>query len=92
MKVIIAGGRDWELSLGDFRFLDGLRSGLALCGDPIEMVISGGATGVDTDGELWAEKYSIPIRRFHPKWDEQGLAAGPLRNQAMAECAGQDGH
>ncbi|MDR5657628.1 SLOG family protein [Halodesulfurarchaeum sp. HSR-GB] len=65
-------------------------------------VISGGADGVDTFGEKWADKNDLPIARFEPEWDDidhpdavvregqygkYDAAAGPRRNRWMAEYA-----
>ena len=43
--TIIAGGRDYNLTLSDEAWLDTL---------PIREVVSGGASGVDAGGEAWA--------------------------------------
>ena len=76
MKLIIAGGRDYHLTPEDYEFLDGL--------DDVTEVISGGATGADHDGELWAIDREIPVIRVDPNWEKHGKAAGPIRNRQMA--------
>jgi len=48
-------------------------------------VISGGARGVDTGGELFAQVNKIPVKLFPADWDIHGRAAGPIRNKQMAE-------
>jgi hypothetical protein len=80
MKVIVAGGRD----VTDVAAVsDAIReSGFA----PSE-IVSGGASGVDSIGEMWARWNNVPIRRFEADWEEHGRAAGPIRNRAMANYA-----
>ncbi len=76
--TIIAGGRDYKLTLSDEAWLDTL---------PIREVVSGGASGADAGGEAWAKKRGIPIKRFPADWKTHGRAAGPIRNRQMAEYA-----
>jgi hypothetical protein len=53
----------------------------------IEQVVSGGASGVDTAGENFANIVDIEIERFPADWNTHGKAAGPIRNKQMAEYA-----
>jgi hypothetical protein len=76
--TIIAGGRDYNLTLSDEAWLATL---------PIREVVSGGASGADAGGEAWAKKRGIPIKRFPADWKTHGRAAGPIRNRQMAEYA-----
>lgn len=78
IKVIIAGGRDYELTESDFSRLDELS---------IKEVVSGGAKGADLGGEIWAQSRKVPVKKFPADWKRFGPAAGPKRNQAMAEYA-----
>lgn len=78
LRTIIAGGRDYSLTLSDEAWLDTL---------PIREVVSGGASGADAGGEAWAKKRGIPIKRFPADWKTHGRAAGPIRNRQMAEYA-----
>jgi hypothetical protein len=78
ISVIIAGGRDYELTETDLEKLGEL---------PIREVVSGGASGVDLGGEKWAESRGIPVKRFPADWKRHGRGAGPRRNRAMAEYA-----
>lgn len=80
MKLIIAGGRDYELNAVDFWRLERM---LPL----VKEVVSGGARGADKCGELWAEVNKIPVRRFPADWNTHGRRAGMLRNREMAEYA-----
>ena len=91
MKVIIAGGRDYVWLVRDYGFLDDLAASSKASGNPIEEVVSGGATGADTFGEAWATDNLIPIKRFLPDWKTHGRSAGPKRNRQMAEYVGEHG-
>lgn len=82
MKVIIAGSR----TITDYTLV---HNAIAASGwsDEITEVISGGAPGVDTLGEQWAKKHNIPITILAASWQLHGKAAGPIRNQEMADYA-----
>lgn len=81
MKLIVAGGRNYNLTDRDKSHLDALILS-------IECVVSGGCpTGVDRDAEAWAEALGIPVARFPADWQKHGRAAGPIRNREMAEYA-----
>ena len=79
MKLIVAGGRSYRLQPSDIEKLNNV-------GNVTELV-SGGATGVDSDAEAWAMSRNISITRFIPEWEHFGRAAGPIRNKKMAEYA-----
>lgn len=88
MKLIIAGGREYILGHEEIVWLRDIHWGAG----PVTEVVSGTATGVDTCGEMWAKMYRTPVKRFPAdwkKWREAGNpgAAGPERNQAMADYA-----
>lgn len=78
MKVIIAGGREIE----DYELL---LEAVLNAGFDITSVVSGTARGADKMGERFAEETGLPIYQFPAKWEEYGRAAGPIRNQVMAE-------
>jgi hypothetical protein len=85
MKLIIAGSRG-------IHDLDLLAQAIDASGfDPITLVLSGGAAGVDRLGESWAQARGIPVRRFVPDWDARGRSAGILRNVEMAAEADAGG-
>jgi hypothetical protein len=80
MKTIIAGGRDYYLDDDDTAKLDSLK-------DKITEVISGGAKGADSCGEIWAKNNSIPLKIYPADWNTHGKSAGYIRNKQMAEVA-----
>ena len=79
MKLIVAGGRDYHLTLHDIRRLESSNA--------ITKIVSGGASGVDNDAEKWGESRGIPVRIFKADWKRYGRCAGPLRNREMADSA-----
>jgi len=80
LKVIIAGGRDYHFILEDIQFLNNLHNELKFTA-----IISGGARGADTEGEIWAKENNIPIERYPAQWNHFGRSAGFIRNKLMAK-------
>jgi len=82
MRTIIAGSRH----LTDCSIVHSI---IAQCPwvNSVTTVVSGAAPGVDTCGELWATLNNKPFERYPADWNKHGRAAGPLRNQIMAERA-----
>jgi len=79
MKVIIAGGRDFD----DYKRLCSYCDYLLQYKDDIE-IVSGCAKGADKLGEQYAEERGYPIKRFPADWGSWGNRAGYLRNEEMA--------
>ena len=50
-------------------------------------IISGGATGADALAKRYAQEHLLPYWEMPAKWNEEGRAAGPLRNARMANEA-----
>lgn len=82
MKVIIAGGREGFDEETVFEILN-----VAAIDIEITEVVSGCAPGVDELGQLWASERGIPVKRFPADWNQHGKAAGPIRNEQMANYA-----
>jgi hypothetical protein len=84
MKLIIAGSRsitDYDTVQPEFdRALDDMNW-------TPDLIVSGGAPGIDTLGERYGKENEIYIQIFPAKWDEYGKAAGPQRNAQMVEYA-----
>ena len=80
MKIIIAGGRDFD----DYLLL---LQAVVKANFDITEVVSGGAPGADTLGELFASDMDLPLKRFPADWKRLGRAAGPIRNGEMAQYA-----
>lgn len=80
MKVIIAGSRTGFVARNVFEAIEAAAF-------PVSEVVSGGAKGVDKDGEYYATLNGIPISQFIPDWDKHGKKAGMLRNIQMGNYA-----
>lgn len=78
MKTVIAGSRDIHCMGHLFRAIKD-------SGYEITEIVSGGAKGVDTLGEMWGDLKGIPVTQFLPDWGKYGRSAGPMRNAQMAE-------
>jgi hypothetical protein len=81
MKVIIAGGRNFEnytlLKLKCNAILNEVK-------DEIQ-IVSGGAKGADKLGERYAREKGYICKIFEADWDKNGKAAGFIRNEEMAK-------
>lgn len=80
IRLIIAGGRDYELTTEDQIFLESLIP-------RITCVVSGGARGADRAGERFAKHFGLNLKVFKADWDKLGKSAGYRRNEQMAEFA-----
>lgn len=80
MKLVIAGSRHL---LPPLEYLDeAIERNIGI--KKITRVISGGARGVDLQGEKWAEKEGLPYIRFVPGWGLHGRKyAAYIRNNDM---------
>lgn len=79
-KVIIAGSRNFN----DYDMLK------AFCDSIITepcIVVSGNAQGADRLGEKYAQEKHYDVAMFLPQWSRHGKAAGPIRNELMADYA-----
>lgn len=54
-------------------------------GYEIDEVISGGANGIDLDGERWGHENGKRVTRYEADWDTHGKKAGIMRNIVMGE-------
>jgi hypothetical protein len=52
----------------------------------IEVLINGGATGVDAAARWWATQERVRVHEVLPDWEKHGKKAGPIRNQNMIRC------
>lgn len=82
MKVIIAGGRDFN----DYGLLK-TKCDFFLSKYKQVEIVSGKAKGADALGELYADENRMNIHFFPANWDMYGNAAGPIRNEEMGKHA-----
>lgn len=90
-RIIITGGRKRE-SENDYETMKNIVEWLDCDGPGILhlVIIQGGcATGIDALARKVAEEYDIRMETFPANWKKHGRAAGPIRNQQMAN-AGAD--
>ena len=78
MKVIIAGGRDFD----SYELLDKTMKEV----NNVTEVVCGRAKGADTLGEKWAKQHNIPVTYFPALWN-LGRDAGIKRNHQMGDYA-----
>jgi len=90
MITIVAGPRTWTDRAWLWRKLDEQHAR-----EPITMMITGGAKGVDSFADGWALRNGV-LRRIFPvsgeEWRLHGKRAGPMRNERMARFAAPGGH
>ncbi len=82
MKVIIAGGRNFE----HYNLLK-LKCNEILKNVEDVQIVSGGSKGADLLGERYAKEKHYLVKRFEANWEREGKAAGPIRNTEMAKYA-----
>ena len=80
MKVIVAGGRDFNNYPVVEKILNHIKY-------QITEIVSGDARGADTLGAHWANYNGIPVKHFPAKWERYGKRAGFIRNEDMAKYA-----
>jgi hypothetical protein len=79
MKVIIAGGRDFD----DYDLLCEKCDKILSRQTEIE-IVSGRVRGADQLGERYAKERNYPIKMFAADWNRYGKRAGYIRNEDMA--------
>ena len=83
MKLIIAGGRDFD----DYHLLE--KEVAYFITDHLKAksveIVSGGAKGADKLAEYYAWQYKMKIHIFNADWQNHGKSAGPIRNEDMAK-------
>ncbi|SDX55609.1 Protein of unknown function [Lutibacter oricola] len=83
MKLIIAGTRTFN----DYEKLCTECDNLLQDQNIIEIVSGAYYKGADKLGELYAKQRGYKITRFPADWNKFGKAAGPKRNEQMANYA-----
>ena len=90
MKLIIAGSRKISPST---ELINALLNQYGII-EEVDIYVSGGAKGVDTACEDFAEEMkelcgpdNIHLKVFEANWTLHGKKAGPIRNRQMAEYA-----
>lgn len=82
MKIIIAGGRDFNQKGMMKRIM--IQYGISSSDE----IVSGHCpTGADALGEELAKFFNAKLKLFPANWNKYGKSAGPKRNAQMAEYA-----
>lgn len=86
MKVIVAGGRDFDDKRMLYNVLDRMfiPQDFVLPEHTLE-IVCGCAEGADYLGEHWAITNWAPVKYFPADWERYGKGAGMVRNREMAE-------
>lgn len=98
VKVIICGTRDFD----DYEFLAKKMDRATFWFDRVEVIIGSHGQrvernfeyidiGADGLGKRWAEWNWWTYKTFWADWDNEGRAAGPIRNTQMAKYTRPDG-
>lgn len=93
LRIIIAGCRGFQdynlLSREVLRIVTDKVNAMGQGKLPRELItiISGNAKGADRLGEVFAKTMKLPLEVYPAEWDKYEKAAGPIRNQRMAEEA-----
>ena len=86
MRVVIAGSRRIPPRISYPLIVDAVQKFETTHGGITEVVSGAEPTGVDRQGETWAEANVVPCRQF-PFVQGRGRAGGPIRNSEMAAYA-----
>lgn len=83
MKVAIVGSK----SISNENLVNNYISECLINLSNIDLIISGGAKGVDTIAELYAKNHNIKTKIFHPNWEKYGKQADLIRNSdIISKC------
>jgi hypothetical protein len=88
-RLLVCGSRDLIERSRTECAIDNALSSWQLTPSSLEFIISGGARGPDTLGEVWAQANGVTVKRFLPDWDQHGRRAGILRNLEMLDFIAQ---
>lgn len=80
LKIAIVGSRNYSR-------LDLVRNYLTENFSEGDIVISGGAFGVDSEAVVAANDLGFSSKVFYADWDKHGKAAGFIRNSLIVEAA-----
>lgn len=80
MKIIVAGNRTYKNHEHICAVLDAVVQ-------KRDVVLQGGASGVDRVAQTWARTHGVACRQFEAAWEQLGSAAGRVRNAQMAQEA-----
>lgn len=80
MRIIVTGGRNYT----DARTVSHTLIRYSVGPEKFHRLVHGGATGADTLAAAVAYTLGWSVEEHRADWDTHGRAAGPIRNQHMA--------
>lgn len=84
-RVVVAGSRDFNNYPEAEKYID--LCILKIKGRYSLVFVSGNCKGADLIGEKYAKEHGYEIEIFPAEWKKYGRAAGPIRNEKMAEIS-----
>ena len=82
LKVLVTGSRDWTDDIAVYLVLNGFRELAENLGEEL-VIIEGGARGADELARSFANEFDVKLITVEADWENEGKAAGPIRNQKM---------
>lgn len=84
-KIVVAGCRNYNNYKEAKEYID-------FCISEIKekytlIFVSGGCSGADLIGERYAAENGFKVEKYPAEWNKYGRAAGPKRNEQMAQVA-----
>lgn len=83
MKLAIVGTRNPNINYSDWEKL--LLEKINM--DRVELIVSGGAKGIDTYAKIFAARHKIPLMEYLPQYDKYGRNAPLVRNRQIMQEA-----
>jgi hypothetical protein len=90
-RLLVCGSRSITDPADTKKAIDEALASWGLTVHDIELLVSGGARGVDKSSELWASENGVPTQIFPADWNLHGRSAGLLRNLEMLDYVGKSG-
>lgn len=78
-RVLVCGSRHYS----DRDSINHVLDALHVRKGPKMLLITGGAVGADELARQWAVSRKVDHRVMYARWELEGKAAGPIRNQRM---------
>jgi hypothetical protein len=78
MIALLCGGREYFFTPEDYVWLDAFADE-----HNVTELVTGGATGADANGQVWASRRGIETVIFPANWRKHGRSAGFKRNKRM---------
>lgn len=76
-KIAIVGSRD-------YKDIEKVKETIKTL-NKTDIIISGGAKGVDASAVLFAKALEMNYKEYLPDWDAHGKSAGPIRNKQIVD-------